>query len=323
MTKTPLTVIAFDFVARIEREIPGHEARGACDSGQCCWIDLDLTDAPAADSLLAQLGINAVAREMAISQSMLGRYDIYDECLHIGIAAPLIKGGRVTSAPVEILLGERFIVTLHRGPVDCLDHVRRSYRQFFGTFARSLGFLLFEIWDHLIESYRAVFAAVEDEVESLRSAMFSRVEEALFSRVSSLTGDLLLLRRNVLADREVLRQLATHKSLFVPESTQPFLVNMVGTMERLSDDLTVEREVLAETLNLHLGVVTHRTNRLLYRLTLVSIIFMPLTFLCGVYGMNFDSQPEFRWAYGYAFFWGLVAITVAGIIGMMKYKRWW
>lgn len=323
MTQSPVTVIAFDFVTRLEREIPSDQARVVHDSGQSCWIDLDLANAPQAAAFLEQFGINAVAREMAISPEVLGRYDIHDDCLHIGISVPILDAGRVSCAHLDILLGERFIVTLHRGPVECLDHVRRSYRQFFGTFARSLGFLLFEIWDHLIEGYRTVFAAVEDKVESLQTAMFSRVEEALFSRVSELTADLLSLRRNVLADREVLRQLATHKSLFVPETTQPFLLNMVGTMERLGDDLTVEREVLAESLNLHLGVVTHRTNRLLYRLTLVSIIFMPLTFLCGVYGMNFDYQPEFHWTYGYAFFWGVCLLIVAGIIATMKYKRWW
>ncbi len=321
--KTSLTVIAFDFATRVEREIPSDQARAACDNGLCCWIDLELSDAPAAAAFLAQFGINAVARDEVLSHPVLGRYDIYDDCLHVSLSAPVLEAGRVSGAHLDLLLGERFVMTLHRGPVECLSQVKRSYRQFFGTFARSLGFLLFEIWDHLIESYRNVFAATEDEVERLQSTMFRSVDDDLFNRVSKLTGNLQLLRRNVLADREVLRQLATHKSLFVAETTQPYLLNMVGAMERLGDDLMVEREILAETLNLHFGIVSHRTNRLLFRLTLVSIIFLPLTFLCGVYGMNFDHQPEFRWTYGYAYFWGLILMTVTGIIALMKYKRWW
>lgn len=323
MPKTSLTVIAFDFATHVEREIPSDQARAACDNGLCCWIDLDLSDAPAAETFLAQFGINAVARDEVLSRQVLGRYDIYDDCLHVGISAPVLEAGRVTCGHVDLLLGERFLITLHRGPVECLSHLRRSYRQYFGAFARSLGFLLFELWDHLIESYRTVFATTENEVEALQSAMICRVDDALFNRVATLTSNLLLLRRNVLADREVLRQLATHKSMFVAETTQPYLLNMVGAMERLGDDLMVEREILAETLNLHLGIVSHRTNRLLYRLTLVSIIFLPLTFLCGVYGMNFDHQPEFHWTYGYEYFWGLTLMTVTGIIALMKYKRWW
>ena len=98
---------------------------------------------------------------------------------------------------------------------------------------------------------------------------------------------------------------------------------MVGTLERLGTDLAVEREILAETLTLYLGIVSHRTNQLLHRLTLVSVVFLPLTFLCGVYGMNFDFLPEVHWRYGYAYFWGAVLVIVVGTVLLMRAKRWW
>ncbi len=316
-------VIEFDFSTRAEREIPIEEARAACTAGRSCWIDLDISEPTQAESILAEFGINSVAREEALSHPVAGRYDIYGECLHVAIAAPYIEKGHVESAVVDLLIGDRFVITLHRGSVEFLNHVRKNYRQFFNTFARSLGFLLFEIWDHLIESDRVIFARFETEVEALQASIFGEVDASIFGRVAELTGNLLTFRRNVLADREVLRQLATQKSLFVPETTQPYLLNLAGALDRLGDDLTVEREILTETLNLHLGIVTHRTNHLLYRLTLASLIFLPLTFLCGVYGMNFEYQPEFKWSYGYAYFWGLVLTIVAGIVAMMKYKRWW
>src|SRR4029450_11390586 len=99
-------------------------------------------------------------------------------------------------------------------------------------------------------------------------------------------------------------------SPFIAESTQPFLDRMVGTLERLGSDLAVEREILAETLNLYMGIVSHRTNRVVNRLTVISMVFLPLTFLCGIYGMNFDVLPELHWQWGYALFWG-AAIAIA------------
>ena len=97
---------------------------------------------------------------------------------------------------------------------------------------------------------------------------------------------------------------------------------MVGSLERLAGDLTVERETLAESLTLYLGIVSHRTNQLVHRLTLVSLVFLPLTFLCGVYGMNFNL-PEYSWQNGYVFFWGLVAFCVMTMVSWMRMKKMW
>ena len=98
---------------------------------------------------------------------------------------------------------------------------------------------------------------------------------------------------------------------------------MVGTVERVVADLTVERETVAEALNLYLAIVSHKTNQVVNRLTVVSLVFLPLTFLCGVYGMNFKYLPEVEWRYGYAFFWASAAVVSATTLGVMKRFGWW
>ena len=109
---------------------------------------------------------------------------------------------------------------------------------------------------------------------------------------------------------------------FVADSSQPFLGNMVDKLERLGSDLAVERETLAETLYVYMGIASHRTNKMVSRLTALSMIFLPLTFLCGVYGMNFHEFPEIKWPWGYAFFWTLAVGITAGLVMMMKRNRW-
>jgi len=161
----------------------------------------------------------------------------------------------------------------------------------------------------------------------VQDSIFGKVDDRIFNRVAEVTHDLLQLRKNVLADRDVLLQLASRRSSFVNESTQPYLANMVGALDRVGNDLTVERETLAETLNLYLGIVSHRTNRIVNRLTMISAIFLPLTFLCGIYGMNFETDhywnmPELRSPYGYLIFWGLVALISAGSLTFIRLKRW-
>ncbi len=317
-----ITVVELDFESRRERSIAIEEAGPACARGLSCWIDLDLDDPASAEHALRLLGINELAIEEIVLHARGGRYDVYEECLHAALTVPHFSEGLLGFAHVDVVIGERFLVTLHRGPVAFLDHVRQNYHQFFTTFAESLGFLLFELWDRLIESYRKALAALEDRVEEIQHSILGDLDDSIFHRVAQLTQDLLTVRKHVLGDRAVLQELALRRSKFVSSTTQPYLGNMVGTLEQLANDLSTEREILAEALNLYLSLVSHRTNRIVNRLTLLSAIFLPLTFLCGVYGMNFRVLPELEWEYGYLFFWGLALLITGGLLVALKLKRW-
>jgi magnesium transporter len=147
------------------------------------------------------------------------------------------------------------------------------------------------------------------------------VDDRVFSQISELGADLLHFRKVLLPARTVLTDLSTRKSIFISEATQPFLGNMVGTVEHVLQELLVDRDILSESLNLYMSMVGHRTNKVMNRLTVVSVVFLPLTFLCGVYGMNFEVLPELKWQHGYALFWlTATAIVVTLLIVMRRMK---
>lgn len=319
---TTVTAIEFDFETRTERPIAIEEAGPACAQGRSCWIDLDTSDPRVAEQTLRLLHINEIAIDEALVHPRAGRHDVYDECLHASLTAPHFVCGRLCVSHVDLVLGDRFLVTLHCDHVEFVEQARQSYAHFFANFAESIGFLLFELSDRLIESYRYALGELENEVEQIQKRMLGDVDDTIFQRVAEVTQDLLTLRRNVLADRAVLQELAMRRSKFVSPSTQPYLSNMAGTLEGLSNELSTEREILAEVLNLYLGIMSHRTNRIVNRLTILSAIFLPLTFLCGVYGMNFRNLPELEWEYGYLLFWVLVVLITGGLLTFLKIRRW-
>ena len=102
------------------------------------------------------------------------------------------------------------------------------------------------------------------------------------------------------------------------EATQPYLANMAGTVERVLQDVLVDRDILSDSLNNYMSMVAHRTNRVMSRLTVVSMIFLPLSFLCGVYGMNFEVMPELKWQFGYAGFWGMALLIATSLLVFMR-----
>jgi magnesium transporter len=321
MNAATVSIIEFDFEKRVDRPVSLERLPEALRDGKYLWIDIDASHRQAAEEKLRSMGINEVAISEALGNKKLGRYDPHEDCLHVTVTAPVIEEGSLRFSHVDLILGERFICSFHKGEVEFIKRSKNNYQKFF-TYAKSLGFLLFEFWDYLIDSYRRVFAMLEDDVERLQGSIFKKVDDQIFGQVAGLSNQLIVMRRNILGNREVLHQMVIHKSAYVSETTQPFLANMVGTFERLSGDLTVEREILEETLNLYLGIVSHKTNRVVNRLTILSLIFLPLTFLCGIYGMNFEFLPEFKWQYGYVYFWSLVVFIVSGLLVLMKIKRW-
>ncbi len=321
---TPTTPFAveLDFARKTDRRIDVGDAKAAMAAGCFVWIDLDVSEPEKARKILGPLGLCAdEILEDALTGEPATQSGRYDDYLHFVVTGCRLQGAHFDLERVDAIVGERFLLTMHRGPVAFLDAVRKVYRTDFQRFAKSPSFLVYELWDHLVENYLAVQKQFEERVSKLQAELIGDVDDKVFVRVSELGADLLHFRKIVLPARAVLAELGTRKSLYISEATQPFLTNMVGTLERVLQDLLVDRDILSDSLDLHMSMVGHRTNRVMNRLTVVSVIFLPLTFLCGVYGMNFDVVPELHWKYGYVYFWLFVGVIVVGLIWFMRRNK--
>jgi len=312
--------IELDFESKTLRALSVSEAREAIDQGRFVWIDLDARDADEARRLLQVLGaISEGVVHDALTSEPATRHARYDEYIHVVVAGCKERESKFELERVDVVIAGSFLATIHRGHVAFLDAVFRDYHGDFRRFAKSASFLVYEIWDHLLENYLEVQKRMEEQVEQLQNELRGpKVDAQVFGRISDLGADLLHFRKILLPARAVLTDLATRRTLFISETTQSFLHNMVGTLEHVLQDLLVDRDILTESLNLHMSLVAHRTNEVMKRLTVVSVVFLPLTFLCGVYGMNFQNFPELQWRYGYALFWAIVAGIVTGLLVVMR-----
>lgn len=309
-------VVEFDFETKVERSLELHDVTAAIEAGRFVWIDLDAQNVEEARQMLAQ--ISGVAEEIvhdALTNEAATRHARYDDSIHVVVSGCRQRGQQFDLERVDIVIAASFLLTIHKGPVQFLSSVRRDYKTDFQRFAKSPSFLVYELWDHLIDNYLAIQKQMEERVEQLQNELRgNKVDDALFGRISELGADLLHFRKILLPARAVLTDLSTRRTIFISEVTQSFLHNMVGTVEHVLQDLLVDRDILSESLNLYMSLVSHRTNEVMKRLTVVSVVFLPLTFLCGVYGMNFEVLPELRWTYGYAYFWAVALAVVVALL---------
>ena len=209
----------------------------------------------------------------------------YEDHLHFVLAVCAVDAsGALTLERVDAIIGERFFITAERRPSPLIEGMRKDYRDDFLRFAKTPSFLVYELWDHLAEHYAAVQKILDRKVETLQVELLQALDEAVFRKVSEIGGALLQFRSVLMPARSLSSELSSRKSQFVSEATQAFLGNISQTLERVLQDVLVDRDMLAQALNLSMSMVGHRTNRAMTKLTILSTIFLPLTFLCGVYG---------------------------------------
>jgi magnesium transporter len=328
MASCALSVVELDFERREERAIALEDARESMRQGRFVWIDLDAADPDEGKRILAALGlVGDDVVELALRDEPSTQYGRYDDYVHLVVSGYRRRKREQLEDDFEfervsISLGERFLLTTHRGPVQFLAAVRRDYHADFVRFAKTPSFLLYELLDHLVENYLDVQQAMGERVERLQAELQrGDVDDGLFARASQLGADLLHFRKVLLPTRATLADLSSRRSLVLGEATQRFLGNLVGSVDHLLQDMLVDRDILSESVNLYMSMVGHRTNQVMKKLTVVSIVFLPLTFLVGVYGMNFEVFPELRWRYGYVYFWGLVVAVIVGLLRLLRRSR--
>jgi len=319
--RAPAFAVEFDFEAKSHRRIELDEVVQSMEKRCFVWLDLDVRELGEQAELLERLGVPEDVIEDATEGDVGTQHARYPNCLHLVLAGCQLRDDDFDLQRVDAVVGDSFLLTMHEGAVGFVNQVKKEYPEDFEHHARTPSFLVYELWDHLIDKYVAVQEQFETRVEAIQDELIGVVEENIFTEIAELGADLLHFRKVLLPARAVLTDLATRKSRFVSEGTQPFLANMVGTVERVLQDLLVDREILTDSLNLHLSAVSHRTNEIMRRLTVVSMVFLPLTFLVGVYGMNFDRQPELHWHYGYAAFWGVAFVITAGLVLFLSRKK--
>jgi magnesium transporter len=315
-------IIAFDFTTKQERVLTETDLSALPAGPWFYWLIAAPEEAAPLQDALGRLDAPPAVAALLQSPPAEGHYELYEEAIHFTLAEVRLADRSLRSDILAFLLGGNFLATLAPTASPVLEKIQRICHDDFRKFARSSGFLLYELGSHLLESHRRIFQHFTAEAERIQLRLFGKVTDDIFAEVSGLTSDLLAFRRTLLSARDLFNDLATRKSAFVPETTQPSLDILSDRLDRLAADVAGIRSVLNETLNLYMGMVSHRTNRVVNRLTILSMIFLPLSFLCGVYGMNFAVFPELQWRYAYLGFWAFVAVFVTAFLLYVRKKQW-
>lgn len=311
-----------DDVAELRRylEMPG-----------VCWLDLDeAPDRARLESLRTLLDLHPLAVADAANVPQRPKHESYEgfDFMVLRMMLPRGNGNGLDTEQVSLFFGPTWVLTVQERPGDCLEPVRERLRTGVGSMrSRGADYLAYAICDTVVDAYFPIVEAIGDSLEEIESAVAGPADRKVLAALHERRRELLVLRRSMWPMREALNRLTREgEGRFTP-ATRLFLRDCADHATQLIDLVETYRELGASLVELHLSMIGFRTNEVMKVLTIISTIFLPLTFIAGVYGMNFDTQyaanmPELRWPHGYLFSLLLMAASAAGMLVFFRKKGW-
>lgn len=325
--KPVIKFIEYDAHSMEEHEVENVEEVFDCiENHKVSWIDVSgLGDV----ELLRQLGqrfrMHPLALEDILSPGQRPKVDEYEGQLFILLQMVYEdEDEELVFEQVSLLLGKQYLVTVQEVPGrDVFGPVRQRLREASGNarFMKS-DYLAYALVDALIDHYFPIVESLGEAIEELQETVLERPTRERLLEVHEFRKALFQLRRAVWPARDVLARLWRDETGLISERTKPFLRDCYDNAMSIIDLLETYRDAIRNIMDLYLSSLSMRTNEVMRVLTVIACIFAPLTFIVGVYGMNFQGMPELHWKYGYIAVWlVMIAITVAMIV-YFKLKKW-
>jgi magnesium transporter len=289
------------------------------------WLDLDDDDEAMRTVLLRDLKLHPLAVEDIFQERPIPKVEDYGDYLYVvvhGISCEHDDPEDLRTLEVDLVISPRWVVSHHHGGMTATDEVLSECGRNARLFDKGSGFIAHAIMDHVVDYYSPVVDAFDRYVDEVESAVVSNPQQTLLQRIFRLKRSLQRLRRIAMHQREVLLRLSRGEFDQIPDKALPFFRDIHDHFVRVSDLADGYRELLSGALDAYLSVVSNRMNEVMKTLTLVATIMLPLTFIAGVYGMNFENMPELHWALGYPFALALMGVVAVGMGLWFRYKRW-
>ena len=233
------------------------------------------------------------------------------------------KGNAIRVEQVSLILGKNYVISFQEREGDVFSFIRERIRNNIGRI-RKLGadYLVYSLIDAIVDNYFTIIERLDEKIENLEDKIIIQPNPSNVQAIHKLKRDLIFLRKSVWPLREVISFLEKDESPLVLESTHIYLRDVYGHTIQVMDTVETLRDVISGILDIYLSSINTRMNEIMKMLTIIATIFIPLTFITGIYGMNFQYMPEIKWFWGYP---AVLSIMVAIGIGMLIYfkgKKW-
>lgn len=288
------------------------------------WINVDvLSDVSIIEALQSHFNLHALIVE-DIMNDQRPKAEEFDDYVFFTLKMLYrIQGNEIDYEQISFVLGTNFLLSFQEKEGDLFDQFRERIRLSQGRVReRRADYLLYRLIDIIVDHYYVVLENIGNIIEDVEDAIYDNPTNHTFHRIQQLKKDLIYLRKTVLPLREALSTLMKDEGGFIEEDTLPFFSDIYDHIIHLTESIDTYNDLTTGLVDLYFNTQNNRLNEVIRVLTVISTIFIPLTFIAGVYGMNFRFMPELDWRWGYFTVWGIMILVTGTMLTYFKFKKW-
>ncbi|MFH1751931.1 MAG: magnesium/cobalt transporter CorA [archaeon] len=284
------------------------------------WVDLT-NQTKQLESVGKILGINNLALSECLQQNARARIVDFDNELLVVLHSVFLEKKKLHKIELDFLIGKNYLVTSHAKPLKAIHGLQEKIFSNSKLFSRGPDYLLFELIDSIVDGFFPLMDDLDELIADLEKKLFNSSSQPINS-LFELKKTVLNLRRIVTPQRDVVGVLSKHPSSLIKKETSFYFRDVYDHLISVHDELETHRDLLTGALDVSLSIASNKMNEIMKVLTVIATIMMPLTFITGIYGMNFVFMPEQSWEFGYPFALSLMAIIAFGMLIFFKKKKW-
>lgn len=322
--KVRLSVIDYDLEELNMHELDSvEEAFPFKESPTVSWFNVNgLHEVETIQKIGSHFGIHPLVMEDILNTGHQPKSEIFDDYIFTIIKMIKYKTEvkELEFEQVSIILGKNFVITFQERDGDIFEPIRKRIQNPKSRLRRNgADYLTYALLDVVVDNYYLIMEQLEETMESLEEAVLQKPDESLMRDIQKTKKEIILLRKSIWPLRETIDDLMTEDSNLIKEFTIPYLRDLYDHTIHVVESIEMFRDLVSGIMDLYLSNMSNRMNEVMKILTIVASIFIPLTFIAGIYGMNFENMPELKWSFGYPLIW--ILMVLIGVISVIFFKK--
>ena len=322
-----ISLIHYDSAQLLEKKlIDVQEVFAYIDTPPVTWINIDgLHDVALIEKIGQHFGIHPLTLADIVNTGHRPKAEDFENYLYVVIKMLVYDEARqqITSDQVSLIIGENYLLSFQELPGDVFVAVRERIRRAKGRIRKSgCDYLAYALMDAVVDHYFVILEQLGDHIERMEAELLEKPSTQTLQQIHHLKREMVFLRKQVWPLREAISFLIKDESSLIQDSTRIFLRDVHDHCIYVSDTIESLRDLLSGLLDLYMSSVSNRMNEVMKVLTIIATIFIPLTFIAGIYGMNFKFMPELEWRWSYPLLWLILIAIFVVMIFYFKRRKW-
>ncbi len=296
------------------------------DSNTITWINFDGIHNPELMEMVGrEFGLHPLVVEDILNTDQRAKIDDYDDYIYLVLRMFYnIRGiEEIHSEQISIIIGKKFVLSFQESEGDIFDILRDRLKYNKGK-VRKMGsdYLAYCLVDLIVDNYFSIVEKIGEDVESIEDMLAEDPDPDTLQRIHGIKQRMIFLRKSVWPLREAVSKFQRFENNLLSQETKLYMRDVYDHTIQIIDAIESYRDTTSSMIDIYLSSISYKMNEIMKVLTIISTIFIPLTFIAGVYGTNFHYFPEITWKYGYFGMWGVMAVIAVFMLYYFRKKKW-